>query len=81
MRGASMTFKRWFKRSVKHSSTGSISAYDVLEAYYQSTGGACELEHAMNALSSSFEVYRDQFTGEALARAIIIETYDEDDTF
>jgi hypothetical protein len=76
-----MTFKRWFKRSVKHSPTGSISAYDVLEAYYQSTGNTCELEYAMNTLSSSFEMYRDTFTNETLARAIIIERYDEDDTF
>lgn len=76
-----MAFKKWFKISVRHSSTGSISAYDILEAYYQNTGNTCELEDAIHALSSSFEMYRDTFTNETLARAIIIERYDEDDTF
>jgi len=76
-----MSFKKWFMQHVQHSYTGRLSAYDVCEAYNMQSDlydSFIEYGDALSALSSRFEMIRDEFTGEMLARAIIEETEQDD---
>ena len=76
-----MGFKKWFMQSVQHSHTGRLSAFDVCEAYNMQSDlydSFIEYGDALSALSSRFEMRRDEFTGEMLARAVIQDTEQED---